>query len=106
MLARTSYTEHKLPTNNSHQLVLCGDNLDVPHNLISTQMNRRYFPPTRSIFDRPEDGNRIHNINNNSWNGPIAMVLLDQVDICVKRYGMLSNRISHMSYTSTLFSEK
>jgi len=106
ILVRTSYIEHTFSTNNSYQLVLCSDNLDVPRNLISTRMNGRYFSPTRSVFDRPEDENRIHNINNISWNSVLAMVLLDQVDICVKKCLMTSSRVSHLTFVSTAFSEK
>jgi len=106
MLARTSYIEHKLLTNNSYQLVLCSDNLDIPHNLISTQMKGRHFSPTRSVFFRPEDENPVHNINNISWNSAVAMVLLDQADICVKKCLMTTSRIPHLTFISTLFSEK
>jgi hypothetical protein len=69
-------------------------------------MNERYFAPTRSVFDRPEDDNCTYPINNISWSCPIAKVLLDQVDIIVKRGGMTSSRISHMAFTSTPFSIK
>jgi len=106
MLVSSSHIEHKFSTNSSYQLVLCSDNLDVPHNLISTRMNGRYFSPTRSVFDRPEDENSIYNINNKTWNSCIAMVLLDRADICVKKCVMTSSRISHLTFTSTLFSEK
>jgi hypothetical protein len=69
-------------------------------------MNERYFSPTRSVFDRPEDDTRTHDINNKSWSGPIAMVLLDQVDIFVKKCAMTSGRIPHMTFISTPFSAK
>ena len=69
-------------------------------------MNERYFPPTRSVFDRPEDENCTYDINNISWSCSIAKVLLGQVDIVVKNVVMTSSRISHMAFTSTHFSIK
>jgi len=106
MLVRASYVEHKFSAKNSYQLAICSDNLTVPHNLISMRMNGRCFSPTRSVFHRPEDDNRIHNINNISWSNAIAIVLLDQVDICVKKCVMTSSRVSHLNFISTPFSVK
>jgi hypothetical protein len=49
---------------------------------------------------------RVYTINNNSWIGILAMVLLDQIDICVTKCVMTASRTAHMTFTSTPFSVK
>jgi hypothetical protein len=61
---------------------------------------------SRSEFYSPREEGRIYNIQNISLSDVPAMLLSDQVDVGVNRFGMTSSRQLYMDFTSVAFSAK
>jgi len=75
-------------------------------NLSNLQTSKSYFSLSRSEFYAPIEDNHIYKTGNISLSGVPGMIVSDQVDFGIGRYGMISSRQLHIDFTSVAFAMK